>query len=81
MILYSYRINIETGEVKEYTGADTKDYCEEDIDEVEYATFNEDGRNCVYSESLVSIKNAKTLVLEKCIELRDKFNNCIGKLT
>lgn len=37
-------------------------------------------QNRVYAESLVSPEHAIKMVKEKCLELRDKLDNCLKKL-
>jgi len=46
----------------------------------ESARYNEDGFECVYSESLISLDKAKALVYNECLSLRDKFQKCLDKL-
>jgi len=50
-------------------------------DEWAYAAhYNEDGFECVRAESKESLDNARKLVYNEAIRLRDKFQSVINKL-
>lgn len=79
--LYTFEINVNTRKIEQGVDKDAGDdydgFTEEDIG---YATYNEDGFENVYAESLVSAEQAERLAYDKCIELRDKFSRCVDKI-
>lgn len=76
--LYTYNIDTNTGEISQCVNDENEGHYDGlSEEEVGYASYDEDGFENVYAESLVSAEDAQDLVFEKCKELRDKFQNCV----
>jgi hypothetical protein len=76
--LYTYEINLPTGKIEESVHVfDDGDY---DESVTGYASYNDDGWENVYAESLVSAEDAKLLVLNKCKEFVKLFTDAALKI-
>jgi hypothetical protein len=79
--LYTFTINTNTGEIKRHVDNDPSGgYDGYDEEEIGYATYNDDGWENVYAESLVSAERAEQLVYSKCVEMMNKFKVCADKI-
>lgn len=73
--LYVFSINIDSLVIESHSS----EYDEYDKDCTGYATYNDDGFQNIYAESVLSAEDAERLVHEKARELRDKFSD-VGKI-
>lgn len=84
MVIYIFEIDTNTLEIESHTNDYEDDegicWCKDECNCYERAAFNEDGFEQIYCESKISLDRAKTLVYNKAIELRNKFQNCIRSL-
>lgn len=79
LILYTCEININTLELTERSHKLDEEYPDYD-DMSEKANFGKFIAESIYVESMVSAKEARRLVMERCGELGTKFRNAHLKL-